>query len=368
MLHSFQLLFPNLFVSIPLTGSIPITLQESFALVDSRSVLPTKASVSATRSLVCYDYIYPCVKSKTPRRSRLSILQISRRIGPRRLRHSFVSPNSGPPTYTMLSPLVLLTTFLSLVSAIKAPNRKGLKILWQDDFSGCQGCTPSDKNWNIALDINHNNELQDYTTSNRNIQLSGGHTLQLVPWKSKDGEWTSGRIETTKSWHAEQGKAIRIEASLRTGDAQGKQGIWPAFWMLGDSIRHGTDWPLCGELDIFERVNGDMIGYGTVHCGEEGGGVCNEPNGLGRHVALATNDFQTWSIVIDRRCDSWETEKITWLLDGKPFHSLTGAQLGDQNVWATLAHSPMYVLLNVAVGGNWPVSNTLTSELQSSPC
>jgi hypothetical protein len=64
-------------------------------------------------------------------------------------------------------------------------------------------------------------------------------------------------------------------------------------------------------------------------------------------------------VVIDRRAGSWKEEKITWLLDGTPFHSITGATLNDEGTWGTLAHSPMYVLLNVAVGGNWPVSITL---------
>ncbi|KAF4472053.1 endo-13(4)-beta-glucanase [Fusarium albosuccineum] len=250
--------------------------------------------------------------------------------------------------------LPFLTTLLPLASAIQCPNLEGFKVVWQDDFNGCQGCAPSKSNWNVALDINTNNELQEYTESNRNIQLSGGHTLQLVPWKGDKGEWTSGRIESKKSWFAKEGKAMRVEASLRTGEAAHKQGVWPAFWMLGDAMRKGTEWPLCGELDIFERVNGDLTGYGTVHCGHEGGGPCNEPEGLGQAVPIPDNSFHTWSIVVDRRPQNWQAETITWLMDGAPFHSLTGAQLGDQGTWATLAHSPMYILLNVAVGGNWP--------------
>ncbi|EEU39206.1 uncharacterized protein NECHADRAFT_44066 [Fusarium vanettenii 77-13-4] len=250
--------------------------------------------------------------------------------------------------------LPFLASVLPFASAIQCPNRPGFKVVWQDDFNGCQGCAPSQSNWNVALNINTNNELQEYTESNRNIQLSGGHTLQLVPWKESNGEWSSGRLESKKAWHAPEGKAMRVEAALRTGEAANKQGIWPAFWMLGDSMRKGTQWPLCGELDIFERVNGDLTGYGTVHCGHEGGGPCNEPEGLGQAVPIPDNSFHTWSIVVDRRAGNWQQESIHWLLDGAPFHSLTGAQLGDEGTWATLAHSPMYILLNVAVGGNWP--------------
>ncbi|KAG8676771.1 hypothetical protein FPOAC2_02882 [Fusarium poae] len=262
----------------------------------------------------------------------------------------------------MLNFLPVLAALASLASATTAPHRPGLKLLWKDEFTGCQGCTPKDDNWNTALNINSNNELQVYSTSNKNIQLSGGDTLQLVPWKDGKGEWTSGRLESKKAWHADKNKALRVEASIRMGDSARKQGMWPAFWMLGDALRHGTGWPLCGEIDIFERVNGDMTGFGTVHCGHEGGGPCNEPEGLGQRVTIPDNDFHAWSVVIDRRAASWQDEKITWLLDGTPFHSISGKTLNDEGTWATLAHSPMYVLLNVAVGGNWPGNPNKATE------
>ncbi|KAL6409043.1 endo- -beta-glucanase [Ilyonectria robusta] len=248
----------------------------------------------------------------------------------------------------------LYASLPALAAAIQAPNINGFNIVWQDAFSGCQGCSVDLDTWNVALDVSVNNELQEYTESNSNIQLSGGDSLQLVPCKSDNGQWTSGRIESKKTWMAQPGRIMRVEAQLRTGDALSKQGMWPAFWMLGDAIRHGTEWPTCGELDIFERVNGDLTGYGTVHCGQLGGGVCDEPNGLGKAVAIPDNNLHFWAIVIDRTSGNWQTETITWLFDGAPFHSLVGSDLGDEGTWGTLAHSPMYILLNVAVGGNWP--------------
>ncbi|KAF7552357.1 hypothetical protein G7046_g7438 [Stylonectria norvegica] len=247
-----------------------------------------------------------------------------------------------------------LLALIPLVSATYCPSINGMKIVWQETFIGCQGCSPNLKDWSIALDIDTNEEHQTYTSSNTNLQLSGGETLQIVPWKSPSGEWTSGRIETHQSFTPQPGKKMRMQAKIRMGNAANKQGIWPAFWMLGDAMRHGTDWPLCGELDIFEQIDGDMAAYGTVHCQTDNGGVCNEPVGRQAHTAMPDNHFHSWAIVIDRTSGNWETESITWLMDGEPFNSLTGAQLGDQGTWSTLAHSPMYILLNVAVGGNWP--------------
>lgn len=253
------------------------------------------------------------------------------------------------------SHLVSLLFSVPVALAIEAPNVDGMKTTWSESFNGCQGCSPNGKVWNTVLALNTNDDLQTYTDTSSNVQLSGGETLQLVPWKSPLGLWTSGRIETKEAYTPQPGKKMRFQASLRTGENANKQGMWPAFWMLGDAIRHGTEWPLCGELDIFEQVNGEMTGYGTVHCQQEDGGVCNQPSGLGEATAIPDSDFHVWSLEVDRTSNNWETETITWSMDGNSFHVLSGAALGDEDIWATVAHSPMYLILNVAVGGSWPV-------------
>lgn len=202
-----------------------------------------------------------------------------------------------------------------------------------------------------------NNEAQTYTTSNQNLQLSGGDTVQLVPLKSPTGEWTSARIESKATFTPARGKLTQFEAAIRFGDspAAQKQGVWPAFWLLGDAIHHGTPWPLCGELDIMETVNGLPTAYGTTHCGNgDQGGPCNEPIGRGATVALPDNGWHTWTLQIDRtNGGDWRGEVIRWLVDGRVFHQMSGADVADEGIWATLAHSPMFVILNVAVGGNW---------------
>lgn len=257
----------------------------------------------------------------------------------------------------MKSTLIYSLLSASLAAATQIPKVNGMKAIWTETFEGCGGCEPKD-DWTIALDINTNNEHQKYTTSNTNIQLSGGDTLQLVPWKDeRSGAWTSGRIETKESWNAQPGKSMRWQASLRMGESARRKGMWPAFWLLGDAIRHGTEWPMCGELDIFETVNGDGLGHGTVHCGQEQGGVCNETTGRAKTIAIPDNDFHTWSLVIDRTSGNWRQESIQWSMDGQAYHTLTGAEINDEGIWSTIAHSPLYAILNVAVGGDWPVSS-----------
>jgi beta-glucanase (GH16 family) len=260
--------------------------------------------------------------------------------------------------FQSLASLVLALVAVPSARATLSPNISGMNLVWQETFVGNQGDMVDLTQWTVVTDLHNNQELETYTNLPSNMQLSGGQTLQLVPQKSLLGEWTSSRIESIQAWTPSPGKTMQVQAALRGGDSaiDQKAGMWPAFWMLGDSMRHGTPWPLCGELDIFEQINGQLTGYGTVHCDHTGGGACNEPSGLGESIAIPQDDkFHTWTLKIDRSSNYWQTETIQWFMDGTLFHTLTGAQIGDEGLWATLAHSPMYIILNLAVGGTWPV-------------
>ncbi|KAL1874940.1 hypothetical protein VTK73DRAFT_10366 [Phialemonium thermophilum] len=245
-----------------------------------------------------------------------------------------------------------------LVAAFNAPGYSGLSLVWQDTFSGNGGTSPNGNNWNIITgNLGVNGELETYTSSTRNVQLSGGATLQLVPWRdsSVSGGWTSGRLESKYTFTPAAGRVTVAEAQIRFGSnpTSAKKGIWPAFWLLGDSIRHGTPWPACGELDILETINGQLTGYGTAHCGTNPGGICNEPNGLGGSISIPDQGWHTWRIRFDRTPGNWQSESITWYRDGQQFQQITGSRIGDQNTWNALCHSPLYFIVNVAVGGSW---------------
>jgi beta-glucanase (GH16 family) len=162
----------------------------------------------------------------------------------------------------------LLPLLLPLASAWNAPSYSGYRLVWSDSFAGASATLPNENNWNIIDgNLGVNNELQTYRRNTRQVQTSGGNTLQLVPWREGNG-WTSGRIESKYTFTPQAGRRTMAEAQIRFGGnpTSTKQGIWPAFWLLGDSIRHGTGWPACGELDIMETVNGQLTGYGTMHC------------------------------------------------------------------------------------------------------
>jgi beta-glucanase (GH16 family) len=242
------------------------------------------------------------------------------------------------------------------VSAWDAPGYDGYRLVWAETFAGPSNGLPNENNWNIIdRNLGVNNELQTYRRDPRNAQTSGGKTLQLVPWQ--DGsDWTSGRLESKYTFTPQAGKRTMAEAQIRFGgnNIDTKQGIWPAFWLLGDSIRSGTAWPGCGELDIMETVNGQLTGYGTIHCHVYPGGVCNEPSGRGGTVPMPNQDWQRWRIVWDRTSGDWRSQSITWFMNDRQFHQVRGDQLNDEGVWATLTAKPLFFILNVAVGGNWP--------------
>lgn len=251
-----------------------------------------------------------------------------------------------------------LAALVSLAAAWAPPSYSGYTLQWSDSFEGSAGESPSTSNWNIITgNLGVNDELETYTSSSENVQLSGGSTLQLVPWadSSVSGGWTSGRVESVYTFTPAAGVVTFAEAEIRFGTnaAANKQGIWPAFWTLGESLREGTAWPECGELDILETVDGILTGYGTAHCDVTPGGICNEPDGLQGSITIPDQSWHTWRITWNRTPSTWESETVTWYMDGEQFQQITGSEIGDSGVWATLCHDPLYFILNVAVGGDW---------------
>ncbi|KAK6840934.1 endo-1-3(4)-beta-glucanase [Apiospora arundinis] len=271
--------------------------------------------------------------------------------------------------------LALLLASSPAALAWAPPGYSGFNTVWYDDFTGASGSSPNGNNWNIitgnlggeqrapdmcvttSLPILHRYRLETNggeeadTSSSRNLQLSGGDTLQLVPWRDSGAAngWTSGRVESKYVFAPRAGGVTRIESQLRFGgnSPSAKQGLWPA-------PAAGTGWPAAGELDIMETVNGQLIGHGTIHCDVYPGGVCNEPTGIGAAVGIPNQDWHVWRLEFDLRNGDWNAQTLQWSVDGNVYQTISGARIGNQAVWNALAHSPMYILLNMAVGGNWP--------------
>lgn len=280
-------------------------------------------------------------------------------------------------TFSLLLPLLAATSSNALILPrdvgleTRALSKPGYTNTFFDDFTGPVGSLPSSSNWIIDLGTSYpggapkwgNNELETYTKDYNNLHVTQQHTLVIVP-QLKNGDWTSGRIETRRSnFAAASGGKLYVEAKIKLGSAptSEQQGIWPAFWALGAEFRgHYTDWPGASEWDFMENLNGQSQVYSSLHCGTSPGGPCDEDNGIGDVVPIWRSNFHVYGFEVDRsmvgpgKKGTWKQETLTWYVDGKSVLSINGARIGDENTWTTIAHQGHFLLLNVAVGGNWP--------------
>ncbi|KAF3925579.1 Beta-glucanase [Orbilia brochopaga] len=240
---------------------------------------------------------------------------------------------------------------------------QGFSLTWADDFSSS---SPLSNNW--IFDIGHNyvggpdnwgtGEIQSYTSSSSNAFVDSYGYLNIVPIKSGNS-WTSSRIESKMTSGCQAGGRMIIEAKIKLPAASSSQaGIWPAFWAMGKAFRDNGNagWPTTGELDIMENVNGQSKAFNVVHCGTNGGGPCDEYNGIGNggNLPLTRNQFNVHRLIIDRTSSDWRAQTITWQLNAVTSFQITGSRVADQSAWTALTAQNVFLLLNVAVGGSLP--------------
>lgn len=226
--------------------------------------------------------------------------------------------------------------------AATAQPKTGWTLVWSDEFSGADGSSPDSTKWGFDTGGSGwgNNELEYYTTRTNNARIENGHLVIEARQESYGGrDYTSARLLTRGKWSWTYG---RMEARIKIPRGQG---IWPAFWMLGTNI-DSVGWPTCGEIDIMENI-GKEPGtiHGTIHGpGYSGGNGIGGPSTLSGVAAFA-DDFHLFAI-------EWQTNHIRWLVDGQEYFSVSPANLPGGTQW--VFNRPQFLLLNLAVGGNWP--------------
>jgi beta-glucanase (GH16 family) len=247
------------------------------------------------------------------------------------------------------------------------PTPSGWNLVWSDDFTGANNTLPSSANWIIDTGTSYpggpanwgTGEIQTYTNSTANVRHDGAGNLVITPIRNSSGQWTSARIETTRSnFKAPSGGVLRIEGRIQMPNVTGAAaaGYWPAFWALGAPFRGNYwNWPGIGEFDVMENVNGINSVWGVLHCGVAPGGPCNEFNGLGASRACpgATCQaaFHTYRFEWDA---SVSPQQLRWYVDGQLYHTVTQAQIGEPHWTNMTAHQGYFILLNVAMGGAFP--------------
>lgn len=222
------------------------------------------------------------------------------------------------------------------------------KLIWADEFEGDQ-IKPHWEHQTFPGIDSGNKELQHYTDRPVNSFMADGMLhIRAVEEDYREHNYTSARLTTAKHFSFRYG---RVEARAKIPSTKG---IWPAIWMMPtDSVYGG--WPHSGEIDILESVNTANEIYGTIHYGNPGhvhqGAPFRFPDWTENQ--LFSDDFHVYAI-------EWEPEEIRWYVDGIHF--------GTQNEWQTKAapypapfDQDFHLIVNVAVGGNWPGPTDETS-------
>jgi beta-glucanase (GH16 family) len=219
-------------------------------------------------------------------------------------------------------------------------------LVWKDEFDGANGSAPDSSKWNLETggDGWGNHELEYYTSRLQNAQIQNGSlviTASKETYTGTDGvtrNYTSARMKTAGKFEQQYG---RFEARIKIPYGQG---MWPAFWMLGNDI--GTvGWPTCGEIDIMENIGKEpAIVHGTIHGPGYSGGA-----GIGSSFSLASgrfaDDYHLYAV-------EWEPNVIRFYVDSNLYATRTPAELPQGTKW--VYDHPFFMILNLAVGGDWP--------------
>jgi len=253
------------------------------------------------------------------------------------------------------------------VASTTIPDKKW-KLVWSDEFSGTAVDTAK---WEVVdTGIVYNNELQYYDSDNASIVKDGNRSvLQLQAQKGgKNGElygkeYSSAKLITKEKGDWTFGKVV-VRAKLPI-----EQGMWPAIWMMPTDEAHYGGWPASGEIDIMELIGGtgkENRIYSTIHFDSK------DSSGAHGHLQ-GTRDLPAGQTFADEYHDfqvEWLPGVIRFYVDGQLHHEVSQWQTkaeGQPEYYTYPApfDRPFYLILNLAVGGDWPGSPNADFESSS---
>jgi beta-glucanase (GH16 family) len=251
----------------------------------------------------------------------------------------------------------------SITSQSFAPNIASGTLVWSDEFSNSTGVNaqPNPLVWSYDTGNSGfgNQELENYcawgssttpcSTTNPNAYTGTDGSLHIVARLPSTGVYTSARMKTQGMFSFQYG---RIEARLKLPEGQG---MWPAFWLLGNNITT-VNWPACGELDVIEHINGSNpqnAGFdwvaGSIHGTGLDGTTHYHPAGF------SAADWHIYGMI-------WTKGEIQFYVDSPANTYASFTPSTQAGKWPFDA-GPQFVILNLAVGGNWPGSPDATTVL-----
>lgn len=233
-------------------------------------------------------------------------------------------------------------------------------LVWGDEFSGPDGSLPDPNKWTYDIGGKGwgNQELESYTKRLENARIEKGNlviTALRETYTGADGltrDYTSARLKTQGLFSQAYG---RIDARIKIPEGQG---MWPAFWMLGEDIS-SVGWPRCGEIDIMENVGKEP---GTVHGSLHGPSTERPTSDLTSIFSLPggqkfADEFHLYAV-------EWEQNLVRFYVDSNLYASFDSSQWPAGGKW--VFDHPFFIILNLAVGGNWPGSPDASTKFPQS--
>jgi len=251
------------------------------------------------------------------------------------------SNNAGSSTTPTQTPTSPAPTSSSPPPSPKPKTTSPWKLAWSDEFNGKVRTGPQSGKWTFQVDNYHaNGELQEYTQSTSNASHDGSGNLAITARTSGAGKYTSARLITDRKFTPRYG---RLEARIKVPPGKG---LWPAFWAM-----RAPKWSTPrSEIDVMEHLGREPSkAFGRLHGGADSSGKLRSfpfhsyelPGGQD-----FSNDFHIFSA-------DWYPDRIEFAVDHKVY-AVDKKSTAPRGSWTFDA--PVYLILNLAVGGTWPGS------------
>ena len=261
------------------------------------------------------------------------------------------------PCFIAITILLLVTRAGFCSPLLRSPDTGNWKLIWADEFNEADGRLNPGK-WHREEGFLRNEELQYYTDSSKNLQISNGK-LVLTALKetlsNKDywpeapphskwvmtrpmAKYSSASITSENHFSFTYGR-LDVRAALPRGN-----GLWPAIWLLGVNEKE-VGWPECGEIDVMEHIGRlpNLI-HASVHFkGSDGSPIRKSANAK---LPRTSSDFHVYTMI-------WDKEGISILVDNERYFSIAFKDLPSLYRNTNPFKKPFFLKINLALGGKW---------------